>query len=436
MICARAKWAFIIVFGIFVAGLGFLQASALKQVQIYPDKDKLDVLLMLDSAFGGEVGTTNIQNEKITIISGVSSPSKWSKTFTTSPIKKLELISKNGNLYIMVDSRKAHYIKPSITKDRNTIRLSFFASDNGIINNLLQAPTTIKPAPIKDMLEKDLSAGSAVSAGKTGAANVAGATSMAGAGAESKKVDSSKSNLANLDSSAQNLSAKAGARSTTSAFASATSANANPYANSYAMHAALDSSSFPSAPNATGANANTNAAKGANTAGAPNTTGAFAENLKDSFNSDDYLIYSIGFVGIIAALLLLRAFVLRRSSLNDAIKVVSQSQIDAKNKVIILETKDFFYMVLLGDKGNVLLDKIARAKEAESTPSYMPLSQALQQMQSAQSAQPNNAQNTRQNTPKTTPSTTPKQRPITQNTIANEKAFGEDFWNSLQNIKK
>lgn len=407
MICARAKWAFFIVFGIFVAGLGFLQASALKQVQTYPDKDKLDVLLMLDSAFGGEVGTTNIQNEKITIISGVSSPSKWSKTFTTSPIKKLELISKNGNLYIMVDSRKAHYIKPSITKDRNTIRLSFFASDAGIINNLLQSPTTIKPAPIKDMLEKDLSAGGAVSAGKTGAA------SMAGAGAESKKVDSGKSNLANLDSSAQNLKT-----------------NANPYA----MHAALDSSSFQSAPNT--ASANTNATKSTGATSTPDTTSAFAENLKDSFNSDDYLIYIIGFVGVIAALLLLRAFVLRRSSLNDAIKVVSQSQIDAKNKVIILETKDFFYMVLLGDKGNVLLDKIARAKEAESTPSYMPLSQALQQMQSAQSTQPNSApraQNTRQSA---TPSATAKQRPISQNTIANEKAFGEDFWNSLQNIKK
>lgn len=272
-------------------------AATLKQIQTYPEQDKLDVLLLLDSAFSGEVGTASVPGDKIaqkmTMISQVTSASKWSKSFQISPIKKLEIIPNGGNLYLSVESRKRYYVKPSISKDKNTLRLSFFPADSGIVDSLLQTPTTLKPAPMAEVFQKEQGA---------------------------PKEASPK-----------------------------------------------ESSLF-----------------------------AFSDSLKShDIDMGRYWYVIAGLVVVLVILLYVRKQVRKSSGLNDSLRVISQSQIDPKNKVIIIETKEYFYMVLLGEKSNLLLDKIPRQDVAKSQ--SQPKSQA------------------------------PK--------IGDDKAFDEKFWNTLKNAK-
>ncbi len=313
-------------FCIFVVALHTLYAVALKQILTYPEQDKLDVLLLLDAPFGGEVGTASIQNEKVTMISEVITNNKWSKAFQTSPIKKLEIIPKNNNLYLNVDSRTRYYVKPSISKDKSTLRLSFFNAESGMVSALLQTPTTIKPAPLDEVF------------------NTSNATK-----------------IANTDSS----------------------------------------SGFTKQP-AQSIGDTKDSAEG------------FGANLRESLKSydvdiDRYWYYILGFAGVFVVLLFLRARVRKMAQLNESLKVVSQSQIDPKNKVIIIETKDYFYMVLLGEKSNLLLDKIPRHKQKASQEQPQRLAQNMGT----------------------------KTKPISSSsTIGNDHAFNEDFWKSLKNIKQ
>lgn len=95
--------------------------SIVKQIQAYPDsaQDRLDVLLLLDSSFRGEVGSATIADERLSVISSVGLQEKWSKSFANSPISKLEIIPHNNNLYINAKGRKRYYLKPSISKDKS-----------------------------------------------------------------------------------------------------------------------------------------------------------------------------------------------------------------------------------------------------------------------------------------------------------------------------
>lgn len=287
-------------------------AATLKQIQTYPEQDKLDVLLLLDSAFSGEVGTASVPNgkstQKMTMISQITSGSKVTRSFQNSPIKKLEIIPKNNNLYFSVESRKPYYVKPSISKDKNTLRLSFFTADSGIVDSLLNTPTTLKPTPINEVFQKP---------------------------------SSTQSTPQDKDT-----------------------------ANAKALESPLESTSAP-----------------------------LLDTSKLSLSTQDmdiqkywYIIAS--FLLILVVLLYIRKQIRRRSGLNDSLKVVSQSQIDPKNKVIIIEAKEYFYMVLLGDKGNVLLDKIPKQTHTTS------------------------------NSPQAKP-----QR------IGDVKAFDEKFWSTLNNAK-
>ena len=280
-------------------------AATLKQIQTYPEQDKLDVLLLLDSAFSGEVGTASVPGDKIaqkmTMISQVTSASKWSKSFQTSPIKKLEIIPHSGNLYLSVESRKRYYVKPSISKDKNTLRLSFFPADSGIVDSLLQAPTTLKPASINEVFQKPSSQTPQNKATTTQESTLE-STSL---------LDTSKLGLSTQDMDIQKYW---------------------------------------------------------------------------------YIIAS--FLLILVVLVYIRKQMRKRTGLNDSLRVISQSQIDPKNKVIIIETKEYFYMVLLGDKGNALLDKIPKKA------------------------------NTTDDAPQAKP-----QR------LGDVKAFDEKFWNTLKNAK-
>lgn len=272
-------------------------AATLKQIQAYPEQDKLDVLLLLDSAFSGEVGTASVPGDKIaqkmTMISQVTSARKWSESFQISPIKKLEIIPNGGNLYLSVESRKRYYVKPSISKDKNTLRLSFFPADSGIVDSLLQTPTMLKPASMAEVFQKDQSI--------------------------------------------------------------------------------PEESSLKESPIV-----------------------AFSDNLKShDIDMGKYWYIIAGLVGTLAILLYVRKQVRKSSGLNDSLKIVSQSQIDPKNKVIIIETKEYFYMVLLGENGNLLLDKIPR-----------------QDMDNLQD-----------------------QSRFQLQKIGDDKAFDEKFWNTLKNAK-
>ena len=309
-------------------------AATLKQIKTYPEQDKLDVLLLLDSAFSGDVGTASVQNEKMTMVSHIASASKWSKSFQTSPIKKLEIIPKNNNLYFKVESRKRYYVKPSISKDKNTLRLRFFAADSGIVDSLLKSPTTLKPAPIEEVFTPR---------GQNTRQNTQDNSSQ-GTKPESKP-DSSKANSKGVDSSS------------------------------------LDS-------NDSGKNAS------------PSFSDSFKQNLSThSIDMQSYWYYIAGFVGILALLLYIRKRLRDGSRRNDSLKIISQNQIDPKNKVIIIETKEYFYMVLLGEKSNLLLDKIPRSKNL-----------------------PESSLNARA-------------KPESSKPISDSKAFNDEFWNTLKNAK-
>ncbi len=274
----------------------FLFGANVKDVSVHSDvKEKLDVLLKLDSAFGGEIKTTT-QNKKITIITNTSISKSWSKSFTNAPIKKLNLFSRNNNLYIDAESSKQYHLKPSISKDKNTIRLSFISAESNMTKNLMNAPTTIKPAPIDDLL-KDLNP---------------------------KTQDSSNDSNSTLDS------------------------------------------------------------------------------IKNLFKGDilgDNLFYVLGFIGILVILFLLRYQIRKSYNVNGAIKIAAQNQIDSKNKIVIFETKDYFYMVLIGEKSSVLIDKISRDQVGEKAKNISPQSQIK--------------------------TAKPKQ------TIGNNQTFNDEFWNSL-----
>ena len=280
----------IFVFGVLLcAAISFSFGANIKDISVHSDaKERLDVLLKLDSAFNGEIKTT--QNKKITIITNTNIAKSWSKSFTNAPIKKLNLFSRNNHLYIDVESSKQYNLKPSISKDKNTMRLSFISAESNMTKNLMNAPTTIKPAPIDDLL-KDTNP---------------------------KTQDSSNDSNSTLDS------------------------------------------------------------------------------IKNLFKSDalgENLYYVFGFVGVLIILLLLRYQIQRSSRATGAIKVAAQNQIDSKNKIVIFETRDYFYMVLIGEQGSVLIDKISRDKITKKR------------------------------------NTIPLQS--TSQTIGNDDTFNDDFWNSL-----
>lgn len=322
-------------------------AATLKQIKTYPEQDKLDILLLLDSAFSGDVGTANIQSEKMTMVSKVSSASKWSKSFDISPIKKLEIIPKNNNLYFKVESRKRYYVKPSISKDKNTLRLSFFTADSGIVDSLLKSPTTLKPAPIDQVL---------------------------GQSAESSSRSSAKS--------------------------------ANTQAASTQSRAQAQNLASPESTNTEATNAESSPSQTLRDSG---FSWDFRQNLSaQSMDMQGYWYYIAGFVAILALLLYLRKRVRGAAGLNNSLKIISQNQIDPKNKVIIIETKEYFYMVLLGEKSNLLLDKIPRnALNSGRLDSSSVHSRALDSAESSAHA---------------------KSKPAS-------KAFNDEFWNTLKNAK-
>ncbi len=272
--------------------------SNVKQIQSFPDssQDRLDVLLLLDSSFRGEVGSATIADERLSVISSVGLGSKWSKTFADSPISKLEIIPHNNNLYINAKGRKRYYLKPSISKDKSTLRLSFYAADSAMLDSLLSTPTTLKASPIEEVFSdiKNIS---------TKLANKENPFAYTAENTASQKTD------IGLDSALQPKPNQS-----------------NPQNTQNAKNAQNDSLF---------------------------DWGAIAQGAE--FNASDYALYLAVFACVIALLLFLRYIIRRGGSANASLKVVSQSQIDSKNKVVIFETKDYFYMVLLGEKNNIQL---------------------------------------------------------------------------------
>ena len=367
--------------------------SNVKQIQSFPDssQDRLDVLLLLDSSFRGEVGSATIADERLSVISSVGLGSKWSKTFADSPISKLEIIPHNNNLYINAKGRKRYYLKPSISKDKSTLRLSFYAADSAMLDSLLSTPTTLKASPIEEVFSD---------------------------------IKNISTKLANKD---------------------------NPFAYtaentvSQKTDISLDSALQPK-PN------QSNAQNPQNAKNAQNDSffdwGAIAQGAE--FNASDYALYLAVFACVIALLLFLRYIIRRGGSANASLKVVSQSQIDSKNKVVIFETKDYFYMVLLGEKNNILIDKIPRGGAKPLTvgsvldslgesknPARLktqPISKpATKTPLSAQTVAKQPMVRTQVATPKTFP---PKPSPLESLPIGNENSFNQDFWDALKSSGK
>lgn len=384
--------------------------SIVKQIQAYPDsaQDRLDVLLLLDSSFRGEVGSATIADERLSVISGVGLQEKWSKSFANSPISKLEIIPHNNNLYINAKGRKRYYLKPSISKDKSTLRLSFYAADSQVLDSLLSTTPTLKATPIEEVFS-DLQASKISN--------------------KISQISSDSPNGANpFAYTAQNTQTR--------------------------TDIGLDSALQPSAKSS---QANSQNAKNAQDDNLFNWA-AIAQGAE--FNASDYALYLAVFAFVIALLVLLRYIIRRSGSANASLKVVSQSQIDSKNKVVIFETKDYFYMVLLGEKNNILIDKIPRSGASLSA-KPLTVGSVLESL-----GEPKSTQSRLKSTPSTsqsaskiaTPSTlssslgapkpsakprsatpqvaTPKPSPLESLTIGNENSFNQDFWDALKSGKR
>lgn len=385
--------------------------SIVKQIQAYPDsaQDRLDVLLLLDSSFRGEVGSATIADERLSVISSVGLQEKWSKSFANSPISKLEIIPHNNNLYINAKGRKRYYLKPSISKDKSTLRLSFYAADSQVLDSLLSTTPTLKATPIEEVFS-DLQASRI-----------------------SNKISQISSDSPNGTNpfayTAQNTQTRT----------------------DIGLDSALQPSTKPS-------QANSQNAKNAQDDALFNWA-AIAQGAE--FNASDYVLYLAVFAFVIALLVLLRYVIRRSGNANASIKVVSQSQIDSKNKVVIFETKDYFYMVLLGEKNNILIDKIPRggaslsAKpltvgsvleslgEPKSTQSRLKTTPSASQsasrvatpsaLSSPSLATPKPSTKPRSATPQ---AATPKPSPLESLTIGNENSFNQDFWDALKSGKR
>lgn len=386
-----------------------LQIATVKQIQAYPDsaEDRLDVLLLLDSSFMGEVGSANIADEKLTMISNTGLSAKWSKVFAHSPISKLEIIPHNNNLYINAKGRKRYYLKPSISKDKSTLRLSFYAADSKMLDSLLSTSTTLKASPIEEVFS-DIKASSIVN-----------------------KL-SSISPLAQILPNSQNQTP-----STQQQPFAYTAQNTN----AQRTDIGLDSALQPKQNLATSQNPKINSDE--NFLGNFNLS-SIAQGAEFGFN--DYVLYLCVFAFVIVLLLLLRYIIRRSSNVNASLKVVSQSQIDSKNKVVIFETKEYFYMVLLGEKNNILIDKIPRggAKpltvgsvleslgESKKTPSQIKPTAKTAIKPPLKPTPITSAQ-----TPRVAPqATSPKPSPLESLTIGNENSFNQDFWDALKSGKR
>ena len=383
--------------------------SAVKQIQAYPDstQDRLDVLLLLDSSFRGEVGSATIADERLSVISSVGLQEKWSKSFANSPISKLEIIPHNNNLYINAKGRKRYYLKPSISKDKSTLRLSFYAADSQVLDSLLSTTPTLKATPIEEVFS-DL---------------------------QTSKISTKISQISSDSPNGTNPFAHTAQNTQTRT--------------DIGLDSALQPSTKPS-------QANSQNAKNVQDDNLFNWA-AIAQGAE--FNASDYALYLAVFAFVIALLVLVRYLIRRSGSANASLKVVSQSQIDSKNKVVIFETKDYFYMVLLGEKNNILIDKIPRSSaslsakpltvgsvleslgEPKSTQSKLKTTPSASKIATPTALSPSLA------TPKpsqprsatrsvATQAAAPKPSPLESLTIGNENSFNQDFWDALKSGKR
>ncbi|GAD19189.1 Uncharacterised protein [Helicobacter fennelliae] len=293
--------------------------TAIKDIKInYFSSQRLDLLLMLDSEFKGEIGTASIQNKKLTMISNLTISKIWNTKFQeSSPILAIQIIPKNNNIYLEITPKKHYYLKPSISKDKNTIRLSFFAADEQL-NTLLKSSTTLKPTPIQDVFSPE--------------------------------------EQARQNKSTPSISTPTSSTST----ASTTSTS-------------IDSAALDSATEST-------------------SDSLFSNQSLQTLLDKNFIYYVAIGIGVIIVLLFVRYWLKKSTHLNGTIKIASQSQVDSKNKIVIFETRDFFYMVLIGEKNNMLIDKIPREKAFNA--------KGKKDSQSSQ-------------------------------TIGDENTFNDDFWNSL-----
>lgn len=227
---------------IFCALFVFLQASNLKAIKPFLTENKLDILLMLDSSFNGEM----IKKDNNRTLTNIQANSKWERTFTNAPINKITIMPNNENLDILIESSEKYILKTSVLKDKqSSIKLSFFQNNTDGIS----ASLNDLDSGFEDIKEKEL--------------------------VENKIAESSALNL---------------------------------------------------------------------------------------LNEQDYIYYILIFALVLIILLILRWQLKRVKNINGAIKIASQTPLDSKNKVMLLETGNNFYMVLVGEKGSVLLDKFPRTE--------------------------------------------------------------------------
>jgi len=272
----------------------YVFGANIRQIQTYPSKEQLDVLLFLDDVFNGEVGTATVQDKKLTMISNTQISRNWNRIFNDSPINKLEIIPRNNNVYLNIESKKKYLLKPSISKDKGTIKLSFYLSNE--------------------------------------AAHIAQATQYTQPQTPSYQSSFSQNNTSQTPPPPQQ------AQTTTPQYQQ-------------------------------------------------QNESSWLDSIKLNVASE-YIYYILGLIVLVAGLFALRYQLNKPSSLNGRIRIAMQSPIDARNRIVVFETKDYFYMVLIGEKNNVLMDKISRYKESK--------------IESKAS------------------------------TIGVEGAFGEEFWNTLK----
>jgi len=99
-----------------------------------------------------------------------------------------------------------------------------------------------------------------------------------------------------------------------------------------------------------------------------NTKEDIVPQMNNSFNMINYIIVIIILIILIIILLIIKKKTLQKlpkSLQNDNYKLLYQKMIDPKNKIVLIEIFDKRYLLLLGDKNNILLDNFSKNNQEE-----------------------------------------------------------------------
>jgi len=100
----------------------------------------------------------------------------------------------------------------------------------------------------------------------------------------------------------------------------------------------------------------------------PQTNTKQIQNNDLGFNFINYIIVIIILIILIIVLLIIKKKTLQKlpkSLQNDNYKLLYQKMIDPKNRIVLIEIFDKRYLLLLGDKNNILLDNFSQNNQEE-----------------------------------------------------------------------